>query len=102
MTAALLSGGLFCLVMGAPPVITTPRGFIFYYPGVDYQTGAEAFIVALLTLMGVAGLIAIHHNASKPQSEGRSLAFTLLGLFLILMCVLALAWFMYLKILFYI
>ena len=97
-----LSGGLFCIIMGAPAVITTPRGFVFYYPGIDYQTGAEAFIVFLLMIMGVAGLLMIHQSMSQPRSRGRSLAFTLLGLLLIAICMLALAWLVYLKVLFYV
>lgn len=102
LTCLFLSGGLFCIIMGAPAVITTPRGFVFYYPGIDYQTGAEAFIVFLLMIMGVAGLLMIHQSMSQPRSRGRSLAFTLLGLLLIAICMLALAWLVYLKVLFYV
>ncbi len=102
LTCLFLSGGLFCIIMRTPAVITTPRGFVFYYPGIDYQTGAEAFIVFLLMIMGVVGLLMIHQSMSQPRSRGRSLAFTLLGLLLIAICMLALAWLIYLKVLFYV
>ncbi|MHC1627474.1 MAG: hypothetical protein ACXQTI_01395 [Candidatus Nezhaarchaeales archaeon] len=102
LTCLFLSGGLFCIIMGTPAVITTPHGFVFYYPGIDYQTGAEAFIVFLLMIMGTAGLLMIHQNMKQPRSRSRSMALTLLGLLLIAMSMLALVWLIYLKVLFYV
>jgi len=99
LTCIFLSGGLFCIIMNMPGVIVTPRGFVFIYPGVEYQTGAEAFVVFMLLILGAAGLLMIYYGANKPQDKRRSLMYMLMGLIFITLSVFVLIWMLYLKVL---
>jgi hypothetical protein len=69
-TLFLFSGGLFALINKVQPVYSTNSGYIFLYPSISNQFGADTFISFSLYALGFVGLLAIYQsskNAYKPR-----------------------------------
>lgn len=81
----LFGGGLFTLINKPAPAVSTATGFLFLYPDISSQFGADTFISITLYAMGFIGLLAIYQSSKSAYKPRQAYMMLIVGVALLLM-----------------
>lgn len=81
----LFGGGLFTLINKPAPAFSTSTGFLFLYPDISSQFGADTFISITLYAMGFIGLLAIYQSSKSAYKPRQAYMMLIVGVALLLM-----------------
>jgi hypothetical protein len=81
----LFGGGLFTIINRPIPAFPTQSGFIFLYPDISNQFGADTFISIALYAMGFIGLLAIYQSSKSAYKPRQAYMMLIIGVAFLLM-----------------
>jgi hypothetical protein len=82
----LFGGGLYTLINNpAASYYTSSGGFMFLYPDISSQFGADTIIAVTLYTMGFFGLLAIYQSAKNASKPRQAYMLMVVGVTLLLM-----------------
>jgi len=90
LTIFLLGGGLYTIIMKPLPAPYYGGRFIFLYPKLSEQLGAENIIVPVLYSLGILGLIFIYQSTRYAYKPRQAYMMVLVGITLLLIAYMSL------------
>jgi hypothetical protein len=75
----LFGGGLFTLINHPIPVYPTSTGFIFLYPDISNQFGADTFISIALYALGFIGLLTMYQSSKSAYKPRQAYMLLIIG-----------------------
>lgn len=80
----LFGGGLFTLINHPIPAYPTQSGYIFLYPDISNQFGADTFISIILYALGFAGLLMMYQSSKSAYKPRQAYMMLVIGVSLLL------------------
>lgn len=81
----LFGGGLYTLTSSPLPAYYTGKGFLFIYPELGQQFGADTVISAMLYAIGFAGLLTIYQSTKYAYKPRQAYMMLVIGVALLLL-----------------
>jgi hypothetical protein len=81
----LFGGGLYTLINAPIPAYSTDTGFMFLYPDISEQFGADTIISAALYALGFIGLLTIYQSTKSANKPRQAYMLLIVGVALLLL-----------------
>lgn len=81
----LFGGGLYTLINQPIPAYPTQTGYIFLYPGLSDQFGADTIVSVFLYTLGFVGLLTIYRSAKSTSNPRQAYMMLIVGVTFLLL-----------------
>jgi hypothetical protein len=81
----LFGGGLYTLINQPIPAYPTQSGYMFLYPDLSEQFGADTIVSVFLYTLGFAGLLTIYRSAKSTSNPRQAYMMLIVGVTLLLL-----------------
>ena len=81
----LFGGGLYTLINQPIPAYPTQTGYIFLYPDLSEQFGADTIVSVFLYTLGFVGLLTIYRSAKSTSNPRQAYMMLIVGVTFLLL-----------------